>query len=118
MILFIGSQVASTMVMSVTVDKTQQRIMLMLPLFFAALIPNFPAGLILYWITTNFWTLGQQLVVKRLAPPPQIATASSNGSSARGRVRKPDDALAPAAVGGGNPKKPPPPPRKKKRRRR
>ena len=44
MVLFIGSQMASTMVMSVTVDKTQQRIMLLLPLFFAALIPNFPAG--------------------------------------------------------------------------
>ena len=70
MVLFIGSQIASTLVMSVTADKTQQRIMLLLPLFFAALIPNFPAGLIVYWITTNFWTLGQQLVVKRLSPPP------------------------------------------------
>ena len=76
MVLFIGSQVASTMVMSVSVDKTQQRIMLMLPLFFAALIPNFPAGLILYWITTNFWTLGQQLVVRRLSPPPVPATVA------------------------------------------
>jgi YidC/Oxa1 family membrane protein insertase len=118
MILFIGSQVASTMVMSVTVDKTQQRIMLLLPLFFAVLIPNFPAGLILYWITTNFWTLGQQLVVKRLAPPPQVATASSNGSGTGGRARKSGPEREPVAAGGGNPKRPPPPPRKKKRRRR
>jgi YidC/Oxa1 family membrane protein insertase len=123
MILFIGSQVASTMVMSVTVDKTQQRIMLLLPLFFAVLIPRFPAGLILYWITTNFWTLGQQLVVRRLAPPPQIATASSNGSASAGRARKSAGRPEPVAAGGGggsggNPKAPPPPPRKKKRRRR
>ena len=69
-VLFIGSQMASTLVMSVTADKTQQRIMLLLPLVFAAFIPNFPAGLIIYWITTNFWTLGQQLVVRRLSPPP------------------------------------------------
>src|SRR5215213_2289866 len=44
MALFIGSQMASTLVMSVTADKTQQRIMLLLPLVFAALVPNFPAG--------------------------------------------------------------------------
>jgi YidC/Oxa1 family membrane protein insertase len=117
MILFIGSQIASTMVMSVTVDKTQQRIMLMLPLFFAVLIPNFPAGLILYWITTNFWTLGQQLVVKRLAPPPQLAKPGKAGAATAAPAT---GAAAAAAVsaGGGSPKAPPPPPRKKKRRRR
>jgi YidC/Oxa1 family membrane protein insertase len=108
MALFIGSQIASTMVMSVSVDKNQQRIMLMLPLVFAALVPNFPAGLILYWITTNFWTLGQQLVVRRLAPPPQVATVPAGATGA---------AAVPAG-GGANPKRPPPPPRKKKRKRR
>jgi len=122
MILFVGSQVASTMVMSISVDKTQQRIMLLLPLFFAVLIPNFPAGLILYWITTNFWTLGQQLVVRRVAPPPQLATAAvagqarSNGKGVKATGAKGDDKV-PVAVGAGG-KAPPPPPRKKKRRRR
>ena len=71
LVLFIGSQMASTMVMSVTADKTQQRIMLLLPLVFAALVPSFPAGLLVYWITTNFWTLGQAIVVRKLAPPPR-----------------------------------------------
>ena len=134
MILFIGSQVASTLVMSVSVDKTQQRIMLLLPLFFAVLIPNFPAGLILYWITTNFWTLGQQLVVKRLAPPPQpvmpamAKAARSNGKSdgkaagkgagKAGGKEKDQEKVSVAAGAAGNPKAPPPPPRKKKRRRR
>ena len=80
MVLFIGSQMASTLVMSVTADKTQQRIMLLLPLVFAALIPNFPAGLIVYWITTNFWTLGQQLVVRRLV----AAAAGRAARAARG----------------------------------
>jgi YidC/Oxa1 family membrane protein insertase len=105
MVLFIVSQMASTLVMSVTADKTQQRIMLLLPLVFAAFIPNFPAGLIVYWITTNFWTLGQQIVVRKLSPPPPAV----------------GEAL-PAMAGGenGEPvrKKPPPPPRRKKRRRR
>jgi YidC/Oxa1 family membrane protein insertase len=128
MILFIGSQVASTLVMSVSIDKTQQRIMLFLPLFFAVLIPNFPAGLILYWITTNFWTLGQQLVVKRLAPPPQLAApgvakaAVGNGKAGGKPAAKRasgDAEKAPVGVSAGGPqRKPPPPPRKKKRRRR
>ena len=47
-VLFIASQMASTLVMSATADKTQQRIFLLLPLVFAALIPNFPAGVIVY----------------------------------------------------------------------
>jgi YidC/Oxa1 family membrane protein insertase len=112
MVLFIGSQVASTMVMSFSVDKTQQRIMLLLPLFFAALIPNFPAGLILYWITTNFWTLGQQLVVRKLSPPPPAVTSSKARAV-------PAAAAAAAGAGAGTGKAtPPPPPRKKKRRRR
>ena len=104
-VLFIGSQMASTLVMSVTADKTQQRIMLLLPIMFAAFIPNFPAGLIIYWITTNFWTLGQQLVVRRLSPPPPAVIPGAPA------VALADGGTAPA-------KKPPPPPRRKKKRRR
>jgi len=108
MVLFITSQMASTLVMSVTADKTQQRIMLLLPLVFAAFIPNFPAGLIVYWITTNFWTLGQQVVVRKLSPPQAVVVGG-----------KPVPAMAGAVEGDPGPKKaPPPPPRKKKRRRR
>jgi YidC/Oxa1 family membrane protein insertase len=113
MVLFIGSQMASTLVMSVTADKTQQRIMLLLPLVFAALVPNFPAGLLVYWITTNFWTLGQSLVVRRLSPPPAVAVGGPQPAAAL---------VDGGGGGGGSPptprRPPPPPPRKKKRRRR
>jgi YidC/Oxa1 family membrane protein insertase len=108
MVLFIASQMASTLVMSVTADKTQQRIMLFLPLVFAAFIPNFPAGLIIYWITTNFWTLGQQLVVRRLSPPPPVVVPGG----------QPAMALAGGEDGEPAKKKPPPPPRRKRKRRR
>jgi YidC/Oxa1 family membrane protein insertase len=107
MVLFVGSQMASTVVMSVTADKTQQRIMLLLPIVFVAFIPNFPAGLIIYWITTNFWTLGQQLVVRRLSPPPPAVVPGAPAPA----VALADGGTAPA-------KKPPPPPRRKKKRRR
>jgi YidC/Oxa1 family membrane protein insertase len=108
MVLFVVSQMASTLVMSATADKTQQRIMMLLPLVFVAFIPNFPAGLIVYWITTNFWTLGQQVLVRKLSPPPPVVAGGKT---------------LPAMAGGENgepaPKrKPPPPPRRKKKRRR
>jgi YidC/Oxa1 family membrane protein insertase len=113
MVLFIGSQMASTMVMSVTADKTQQRIMLLLPLVFAALVPSFPAGLLVYWITTNFWTLGQAIVVRKVSPPP-VPVGGVAGAP------QPAAALADGGGGGGTtPRRPPPPPpRRKKRRRR
>jgi YidC/Oxa1 family membrane protein insertase len=116
MVLFVGSQIASTMVMSVSMDKTQQRIMLLLPLVFLTFIPNFPAGLILYWITTNFWTLGQQLVVRRLSPPPPVVAIAGARPARRAGKEAAGEEKVPVAAGVG--KAPPPPPRKKKRRRR
>jgi YidC/Oxa1 family membrane protein insertase len=125
-VLFITSQMASTLVMTATADKNQQRIFLLLPLVFAALIPNFPAGLIVYWITTNFWTLGQQLVVRRISPPPVPVAA---GAPARALVGEKNGKRGASSDGGGGDggggtatkapaKAPPRPPRKKKRRRR
>jgi YidC/Oxa1 family membrane protein insertase len=98
LILYVGTQLASGAVMAVTADKSQRMMMFLLPLVFVPFILNFPAGLILYWITTNFWTIGQQLVIKRIVPPPVVAT--------------PEGAAAIQAA-----KPPPPPPRKKKKRR-
>jgi YidC/Oxa1 family membrane protein insertase len=95
LILYIGTQLVSGLVMSVTADKSQRTMMMLLPFIFVPFVINFPAGLILYWITTNFWTMGQQYVIQRVMPVPQLATAA-------------------AAV---EAKAPPPPPKKKKKRR-
>ena len=65
-VLYVGSQLASSTIMSVTADRTQRLLMLGLPFVFTIFIINFPAGLIIYWITTNFWTVGQALVVRRM----------------------------------------------------
>jgi YidC/Oxa1 family membrane protein insertase len=48
--------------------------MMVLPFIFVPFIINFPAGLVLYWITTNIWTIGQQFVVKKVIPVPEVAT--------------------------------------------
>src|SRR3981081_906493 len=88
-VLYVGSQIASTLLMSATADKNQRRLFLALPLFFVIFIINFPAGLIVYWITTNCWTIAQQYVVKRTAgplkpAPPGPAAPGTAGAGARG----------------------------------
>jgi YidC/Oxa1 family membrane protein insertase len=49
-----------------TMDPTQAKIMLMLPAFMTFLFINFPAGLVLYWLTNNVLTITQQIVTDRL----------------------------------------------------
>ncbi len=95
LVLYVGTQLASGYFMSVTADKSQRTMMFILPLIFVPFVISFPAGLILYWITTNFWTIGQQYTIQRLIPAPVVAT--------------------PAEVAAAKP--PPPPPKKKKKRR-
>src|SRR5699024_2019634 len=49
----------------------QQKILLyVLPLVFAVSGVYFPLGTVLYWLTSNFWTMGQQLYVIRRMPAP------------------------------------------------
>ena len=88
-LLYVGTQIASTLMMSTpTMDKNQRRLMLLLPLFFVLFIISFPAGLILYWITTNAWTMGQQYVIRRrVGPLTPVTTAGPAAPPARGAVR-------------------------------
>ncbi|MBF0688092.1 MAG: membrane protein insertase YidC [Cellulomonas sp.] len=49
----------------------QQKILLyMLPLIFAFSGVNFPIGVLLYWTTTNLWSMGQQFYTIRRMPAP------------------------------------------------
>ena len=64
------SQLASSYFMSATAEKSQRIMLLVLPIVFIPFIINFKVGLILYWMTTNLWTVGQGLVTRRLMPRP------------------------------------------------
>jgi YidC/Oxa1 family membrane protein insertase len=70
-VLYVGTQLAASAVTAISADPMQRRIMFALPFVFVIFIVNFEAGLILYWITTNVWTIGQQLLVKKLYPKPE-----------------------------------------------
>ena len=141
-VLYVGTQLAASAVTAFSADPMQRRIMFALPFVFVIFIINFEAGLIVYWITTNVWTIGQQLLVKKLYPKPDpIAPKEEADVSkpARGKPAREAPAGAAAAVadgstakrsgakagaskgsgGGGNggpAKAPPPSPRKKKKR--
>jgi YidC/Oxa1 family membrane protein insertase len=102
LVLYVGSQlVSSLLMMTATADQNQKIIMLVLPFLFVGFVFRFPAGLIMYWITTNVWTIGQQQFLRRMigskapeAPPlpgtPEAvaataaAAASGDGDSSSG----------------------------------
>jgi YidC/Oxa1 family membrane protein insertase len=82
LVLYVGSQLLSSVLMSVTADRNQRFIMIALPFVFVPFIQGFPAGLIVYWITTNFWTVGQQYVIRRTAGLPVRGAPVPTGASA------------------------------------
>ena len=128
-VLYVATQLAASAVTAFSADPMQRRIMFALPFVFVIFIINFEAGLIVYWITTNVWTIGQQLLVKKLYPKPQLTAPEDDGAGdgkpARGKpaAAKPSPAAAAAVSGkssgdgnGGPVKAPPRSPRKKKKR--
>ncbi len=54
--------------------QQQKMLMYVFPVMFAVFGINFPVGVLIYWLTTNFWTLCQQMyVIKRNPTPGSIA---------------------------------------------
>jgi YidC/Oxa1 family membrane protein insertase len=92
--IYAGSQVASTYFMGATMDKTQRRIMMVLPLVFLTVVARFPTGLIIYWMTTNLWTVGQGLITRRLVPKTPAAARAPTGPRRTSRT-PPRQELAP-----------------------
>ena len=83
LVVYAVSQTTSTFLMSTTMDKTQRMIMLFLPLVFLTVVINFPQGLVIYWVTTNLWTVGQGFITRRLVPkkepPPKRTSRAPKG---------------------------------------
>jgi YidC/Oxa1 family membrane protein insertase len=96
--IYVGSQMASSFFMMTTTDKTQRTLFMLMPVVFVFIIARFPAGLVLYWVTTNLWTVGQGLITRRLisrTPAPTLERRSSR--------TPPKEDVAEAAVDDGKP---------------
>jgi len=85
-LMYVGSQVGSTLIATATADPNQRRLMLLLPVVFVIFLYRYPAGLLVYWITTNTWTIGQQYVIKRRMPPPARAAPPVEASNGKPRA--------------------------------
>jgi YidC/Oxa1 family membrane protein insertase len=108
--IYAGSQIASTYFMSATMDKTQRNIMMVLPLVFITVVSHFPTGLILYWMTTNLWTVGQGLVTRRLVPRTPAPKGAAVPAGPKRSSRTPPKAVPDAGNGVQEQPKPKPAP--------
>ena len=111
LVVYVGSQMASTLFMATTVDKMQRMLFMGMPLVFVFVIAHFPAGLVLYWVTTNLWTVGQGLITRRLVPktlapgvekkssrtPRADGDGGSGGDGAKSASAKPQASASPVA---------------------
>jgi YidC/Oxa1 family membrane protein insertase len=98
-VLYVGTQLASSYVSSFNVqDKNQKRLLFVFPFLFVPVVINFQAGLLVYWITTNVWTIGQQLFVRKFLPPPEPHVATATAGDGGGKAAK--TAGARAVTGG------------------
>jgi YidC/Oxa1 family membrane protein insertase len=77
LIIYAGSQVASGYFASVQAQRSQRILMMVLPVLLLPFILNppgskgFPVGLLMYWMTTNLWTVGQGIITRRMVPKPE-----------------------------------------------
>jgi YidC/Oxa1 family membrane protein insertase len=97
LVVYVASQMASTLYMSATIDKTQRILFMVMPLVFVFVIARFPAGLVLYWVTTNLWTVGQGLITRRLmpkTPPPSLLQKRTSRTPPQQPARQ-EEAAAP-----------------------
>lgn len=72
------SQFWQTKMMPTTGDPMQQRMMMFMPLMFMVFFLWAPSGLVIYWLVSNVWTIGQQYLTNHLiARSPQGGTVAA-----------------------------------------
>jgi len=69
-VVYILTLMASQEITIKRVDPKQRTIMRVLPLVFGIFLYSFPAGLFVYWISSNIISFFQNLIIYRNAPPP------------------------------------------------
>jgi YidC/Oxa1 family membrane protein insertase len=96
------SMVLQQKIMPTTMDPTQAKMMLLLPVFLTFLFLTFPAGLVLYWVTNNVLTITQQFVTDRfILKKPTFTQAPPEASEA---LPEPADSKKKKGKGKGSPK--------------
>src|SRR5829696_3190222 len=82
------TMLASTEITSKNVDPQQRWLMRLLPVGFTIFLLNFPAGLFMYWITSNLVTLVQNYVIYNYGPgkkTPGTELSEAKGKASQGK---------------------------------
>jgi YidC/Oxa1 family membrane protein insertase len=123
-VLYLGSQVGYAYFGTPPNLPRSQRILFMIvPFFILPFVSRFPVGLLMYWMTTNLWTVGQGIITRQMvpkpAPPPKRSSrtppkeqAAPSPTDGAGETQAPAQA---AAVRSGSPGQPRRVKRKKKK---
>jgi YidC/Oxa1 family membrane protein insertase len=96
LVIYVASQLVSTMLMSSTMDKSQRIMLMVLPVVFVTFLLNFPVGLVIYWVTTNLWTVGQGLITRRLMPKPAVPEKRSSRTPPKESEAEPEEEEEPS----------------------
>ena len=129
LIVYAASQVASGYFASVSAQRSQRILMMVLPVLLLPFILNppgskgFPVGLLMYWMTTNLWTVGQGIITRRMVPKPKPPPKRSSrtppkAADAAAATEQAAAAAPPAPAAPSRPSQPRRVKRKKKRARR
>jgi YidC/Oxa1 family membrane protein insertase len=124
-VLYCLSMLGSTLLFSFVQDRQQKILFASMSVIFIPFILQVPAGVGLYWISTNIWTILQQGIVKQTMghhfPAVQKAEKDKEGKQPRTSRNPPkpsvgdDEKASKRPSGNGGPQKPPPRRRKKRR---
>jgi YidC/Oxa1 family membrane protein insertase len=127
--LYITTMLATSYFSTAQLQGAQRWMMLLLPVVFTLIIYRYPAGLLLYWVTTNMTQLPLQWFVRRrVGAAPPVAPASAVAGNGAGKPTVARSVLSRAQAHGREPQPtataerparsgpPPPSPRKRKKR--
>jgi YidC/Oxa1 family membrane protein insertase len=87
------TMLAATEITSKNVDPQQRWLMRLLPVGFTIFLLNFPAGLFMYWITSNFMTLVQNYAIYNYGPG-RKSSSDRVGSTGSGKSKGSNDLRA------------------------
>jgi YidC/Oxa1 family membrane protein insertase len=82
------TMLAATEITAKNVDPQQRWLMRLLPVGFTVFLLNFPAGLFMYWITSNLMTLGQNYVIYNYGPGKKTPGSDKVDEKGKGSAAK------------------------------
>lgn len=86
------SMVVQQKIMPTTMDPTQAKMLLLLPVFMTFLFLTFPSGLVLYWLTNNVLTIAQQYITDRfIFKRPTFSQSTSESQEISPKAKEEND---------------------------